>query len=464
MLGSLTVATVSTLVLLTAAIVAGVLLLRRRKEGIIVDWVCPEGKGWGWGPIGYGKCCDKDGTGSKRCVAPVPVDSEGATGDLLNFKVRNQQLANESDADLAARGLVRDPVTKEVVSQKTLDKRMKERKRRGETLPPAPGVKGKRCEGTTKPSQCPGGYKVKCQASRLSGTYAWRCCKKSGERYVCDDEADSLQVRGGSATGTVPTRVDGDKCPPGTAKNGSKCELFDQEQYNAWFDRFYVPRAKDGNCPVGTTGSYRFKDGSTNGQKCQVLDENKYKGWKSYNAGKWDAGVYKAEPWAKVSWEGCDYTSQQERVDGKWECPGTLSTGLTPEKNGSEWGKYQCAPSQQCKDKILKHVKGGRYDTPKITVYEDTEFKGDSKDYAQGAQVPSLRDEQWNDRISSIKVQNTKVTLYENDNYGGRSVTLDAGDWDLTKVNMNGGKRNTNQCAKYDGGCWQDMPSSLKVG
>jgi len=456
------------------------------------DYRCPRGTDWGWG-ANAGKCCKNNA----NCVAP----------SLLQATL-NKQYEGQSDADLAEQGLVRDPVTKDVVTQREYEKREQERrekdKREGKTRAPTlkegedyygcppgkrfgwgagagkccdrgtadqncvPALKkevGKRCAGLQKPSQCAPGYSVKCQ-STSGDTYGWRCCKKYGKRYKCDDINDSKQFKGGTISGSVPTRRNNGQCPPGTTLNGKKCDLYDQDEYNEWFARFYVPRAKDGMCPVGTTGSYKFADGTTDGSKCQVTDENKYKGWKQLNAGKYDAGLYVKPAQVMATWEGCTYYDRQERVDNKkYECGGgMLDTGLNWDKNGSEWGKYQCATSQECRKKIQDWTKGGKYDIPTVTVYEHIGLKGDSKTFTAGTQQSSLRDMGWNDKVSSIKVENTNVTLYEHDNYGGRSITFGPGQYDLTNWNIEDNKdKGSDQCNRDDGGCWNDLVSSLKV-
>lgn len=348
---------VLTIALLIVLVAGGALYLRSRQGGTMfkegaITWGCPAGKSWGWGPEGNGKCCDP---GNKNCVGSVKVSSDGkdyrcptgktfgwgsnagkccdagtnnnCVGATIQQAVRNTENKGESDADLAEKGLVRDPLTGDVVTKSEMKKREKKRrddaKAQGKTAPPKlkdgdkfwgcpPGKKwgwgagagkccdsgtadkncvgptpkevGKRCAGLPKPAKCAAGYKVQCQRTS-SDVYAWRCCKKFGGDWKCDDAGDSKAMGGGTSGGTVPARLSNGKCPPGTNEKGGKCHLYKKGDYNNWFDRFYVGKS-GGNCPPGTTGSYKFADGSSDGSKCQVTDENKYIGWKKMMSGQ----------------------------------------------------------------------------------------------------------------------------------------------------------------------------------
>jgi len=466
---------------------------RRRKqayddmrEGAVV-WGCPAGKDWGWGAEGNGKCCDvgtnkncvgavqkstdgKDyrcppgkewgwGKGAGKCCKAGTADQE-CVGATLEQVARNQSAKGKSDASLEEQGLVRDPVTGDVISPKELKKREKERRKAGGSKPsPKTKVKegdvqgvcppgkawgwgagagkcckpgtadqecvaadyrtvGKRCENMTKPTNCAPGFKPRCQKAS-NEFYEYRCCKKSKltKGYVCDDDADAKRIAAGTISGTVPTRVDGDKCPPGTTKAGKDCTLLDQKTYLDWFNRFYVAKDGQGKCPVGTTGTYKFLDGTTDGAKCQVTDENKYLGWKK---------------------------------------------SLTPKPT---------TPAPTLDPNLA------------VTLFSDSDFGGSSQAYKVG-EYPDLGG--MSDSVSSLKVpKGLKVTLYQKTNYEGKSLTLDANDhpnlkhfafddWQPSMSMMfstvvadeaykEGQWYGKDVCGVNNTHCWNDTASSMKV-
>lgn len=420
-----------------------------KKEGLIT-WGCPKGKQWGWGIEGTGKCCD---AGNKNCVGAIQVSSDGkdfdcppgkswgwgankgkccdrgtnnnCVGATIEQEVRNQTYDNSSDASLAERNLARDPVTGDIISAKTLREREKKRRRdakkKGKDYEAegAKVVSSGKCKGMTKPASCAVGYSAKCQQNGSS--YAFRCCTKSDliGGYVCDSATDSRQVAAGSISGgTVPTRVDSNKCPPGTNKKDKDCYVFDQGKYVAWYNRFYVGRMgadKGYGCPPGTTGSYKFVDGSTDAKKCQVTDENKYLAWKK---------------------------------------------SMTPAPTTP-------APTTAAPVTIDPNLK--------VTFYSDADFGGKQDSRGPGDQGDL---DFANDSISSVKVpKGLKVTLYQKPGFQGKALTLTAGDhWNLKHWAFDdwqddwGGDYKEGQWYGKDvcGGpsnthCWNDTASSYKV-
>ncbi len=467
----------SVLIALAALIVlvaTGAWYLRHRASGAgfregAITWGCPPGKAWGWGPEGNGKCCE---AGNKKCVSAVQTSSDGkdyrceagktwgwganagkccdssnknCVGATIKQAIRNTANKDESDVDLAEKGLARDPVTGDVVDKKELKRRQQKRKEdakaQGKTGAPKlgdgdkfwgcpPGKKwgwgagagkccdsgtadancvapvnkevGKRCAGLTKPAKCAAGFTVKCQPTS-SDAYAWRCCKKIAGDWTCDDAKDSKAVAPGTTTGTVPARLSNGKCPPGTNKKGDKCHLYNQGNYNEWFSRFYVGRAPDGTCPAGTTGGYKFADGTSDGTKCQVTDENKYTGWKKMMSGQ--GGPAKA--------------------------------------------------------------KGGA-----ATFFADVDGQGDQKQIQPGAQEASLKE-----NTSSVYVPHgTVVDLYLKPDFRGKCVRLFGGNhtYNLSHIpddqedngqcaHINPGQYSTAVCKINNDGCWNDSASSAKV-
>ena len=190
------------LLIMAGIVVVSVLVLRHRRRrhgaqylllregmanpGSDGKWKCPEGKGWGWGPEGKGKCCDK-GT-NKNCVSP----GKQGTGD----------------------GKMKCPD--------------------GKGWGWGPEGEGKCCDkGTNKNCAAP----------------------------IKEDGYD------------VPTRLQNGKCPPGTAKDGSKCTMYSSNQYEEWFDKFYVRKAPNGACPLGSTSEYRWANGQKDETRCQVTEQ-----------------------------------------------------------------------------------------------------------------------------------------------------------------------------------------------
>lgn len=562
--------TSSAAVLAVLALAALVVLVVRWRQGRwcrddmregAIKLVCPSGKSWGWGPDGNGRCCKP---GNKECSNPVPQSDNGkdyscpsgrswgwgsntgkccinnskCVAPTLDQAIKNAQNKDESDAALAERGLVRDPVTKDVITPSELKRRTEQRaaddKKKGKTKAPKlkegdkyagcpPGKMwgwgsnagkccdqpsgtsncqlpetvevGKRCAGQTKPKACADGYKVLCQRTS-SDQYAWRCCKKNGDKYACDDAKDSRAADAASTNNKVAVneRLSGGKCPPGTSASGSKCMMYDIREYTTWRNRWYVPRAGDGQCPAGTTSSYTYANGAKPSKSiCKVTDEGRYKGWKALGSKSSLAGTYTSTGQNSVKWEGCVYGSRLQRASSeRWECPGgQVDTGLNWDANGSEWGgRYQCATSKSCAQKIKDYVKanGGRLDTPaassgggggggggggKVVLYKNSDFGGSYREFERG-EYPSLSKYDFNDAASSIKVPDgMSVTVFQNSDFGGKSVTLSAGEYkNLRGLNFSSwgnyseGNYYPDQdtCLYSNAKCWNDSISSIKVG
>ncbi|MDF2455176.1 MAG: type sorting protein [Cytophagaceae bacterium] len=73
----------------------------------------------------------------------------------------------------------------------------------------------------------------------------------------------------------------------------------------------------------------------------------------------------------------------------------------------------------------------------KVTVYDGDNFTGTSKEYT--ADINWLAD--WNDKISSVKITDIRpyvVTAFQDVNFGGYAVGLDAGDYTLAQLQAKG--------------------------
>lgn len=94
----------------------------------------------------------------------------------------------------------------------------------------------------------------------------------------------------------------------------------------------------------------------------------------------------------------------------------------------------------------------GSEDYTGITVYKHANFQGPYKFIPIGQNIRSLRDFNFNDKISSIKLMNSGIVeVFENDNFLGSSTIIKDHIYDL-KTFFQGG-----------GGDWNDRISSLKV-
>jgi hypothetical protein len=119
-------------------------------------------------------------------------------------------------------------------------------------------------------------------------------------------------------------------------------------------------------------------------------------------------------------------------------------------------------------DNLLnKGGNNGGYDGPGASVYEHTWFAGNSKDYGVGDH--KLSSDGWDKKISSLKIPDgLKVILYENADFTGKQVTLDANGFGHNDLNhwkfddsTYGGWGN-NVCGQGSG-CWNDRANSMKV-
>lgn len=108
-----------------------------------------------------------------------------------------------------------------------------------------------------------------------------------------------------------------------------------------------------------------------------------------------------------------------------------------------------------------------------VTVYKDAGFRGMDKTYAVGEYTDMGSG--WNDQISSMKIPaGVKVILYQNINFGGKSLTLSTGNHenlghfafgDQPMYGLKDGQYagNGNHCGHKFSGCWNDSASSMKV-
>ena len=68
---------------------------------------------------------------------------------------------------------------------------------------------------------------------------------------------------------------------------------------------------------------------------------------------------------AGVQWNGCTYYTASHRKDGTWACfpddTSKVGTGLGWH-NGTDWGRYQCTSSEECKAKVIHETKEGKRD------------------------------------------------------------------------------------------------------
>lgn len=89
----------------------------------------------------------------------------------------------------------------------------------------------------------------------------------------------------------------------------------------------------------------------------------------------------------------------------------------------------------------------------RVCVYQHVGFAGNSRCFDSGDDVPDMRQIGWNDGISSIRVfGRTRVAVFEDAGFQGQRLIVERDIPDLTQISA-GGRNN-----------WNDRISSLRVG
>ena len=97
--------------------------------------------------------------------------------------------------------------------------------------------------------------------------------------------------------------------------------------------------------------------------------------------------------------------------------------------------------------------RSGERGEDRVCVYQHAEFRGNSKCFDAGDEVPDLRQIGWNDAISSIRTfGRTRVAVYEDAGFQGQRLIVEQDIPDLTQIGA-GGRAN-----------WNDRISSIRVG
>ena len=87
----------------------------------------------------------------------------------------------------------------------------------------------------------------------------------------------------------------------------------------------------------------------------------------------------------------------------------------------------------------------------KVTLYWDDNFTGKTKEFTSDT---SYVGNEWNDQMSSIKIENIgrKAYIYQDSNYGGREVALEAGSYNLSSLQSRGFKNDDLSSLKVPAG------------